>query len=214
MGMQHRLKETCGILLSALLIAACVSDDLDRDLGAKDDLAPGPVKSDGPQPGTDAIVADVVPAGDLEIAFDLEADAGSCGQQGQSCVDAPESCCAGLMCCGGVPVPQGKEFCGVTCPISDRNVKFNRRSVDARSVLKRLAQLPISEWTYANETSDVRHYGPMAQDFRAAFGLGADERFIATVDADGVALLAIQALSKEVAELRRELSVLKTSRCK
>jgi trimeric autotransporter adhesin len=32
----------------------------------------------------------------------------------------------------------------------------------------------------------------MAQDFHAAFDLGTDERHIATVDADGVALAAIQ----------------------
>ena len=34
----------------------------------------------------------------------------------------------------------------------------------------------------------------MAQDFRAAFGLGMDEKHIATIDEDGVALAAIQAL--------------------
>jgi hypothetical protein len=35
----------------------------------------------------------------------------------------------------------------------------------------------------------------MAQDFHAAFGLGADDKHIATVDADGVALAAIQGLN-------------------
>ena len=38
----------------------------------------------------------------------------------------------------------------------------------------------------------------MAQDFHAAFGLGTDERHIATVDADGVALAAIQGLNEKV----------------
>jgi hypothetical protein len=36
--------------------------------------------------------------------------------------------------------------------------------------------------------------GPMAQDFHAAFGLGEDPRYIGTLDADGVALAAIQGL--------------------
>jgi hypothetical protein len=36
--------------------------------------------------------------------------------------------------------------------------------------------------------------GPMAQDFRAAFGVGEDDRHISTVDAEGVALAAIQGL--------------------
>jgi len=37
--------------------------------------------------------------------------------------------------------------------------------------------------------------GPMAEAFHDAFGLGADERHIANVDADGVALAAIRGLS-------------------
>ena len=44
----------------------------------------------------------------------------------------------------------------------------------------------------------VRHLGPTSQDFRAAFNLGADDEHIAAVDADGVALAAIQALYGEV----------------
>ena len=38
----------------------------------------------------------------------------------------------------------------------------------------------------------------MAQDFYAAFGVGPDDKHIATVDADGVALAAIQGLDQEV----------------
>jgi len=38
----------------------------------------------------------------------------------------------------------------------------------------------------------------MAQDFYAAFGVGPDDRHIATVDADGVALAAIQGLNEKV----------------
>ncbi|MFZ6028863.1 MAG: hypothetical protein ACOYYS_14200, partial [Chloroflexota bacterium] len=39
-----------------------------------------------------------------------------------------------------------------------------------------------------------------AQDFYAAFGVGEDERHIATIDADGVALAAIQGLNELVDE--------------
>lgn len=46
----------------------------------------------------------------------------------------------------------------------------------------------------------VRHIGPMAQDFHAAFEVGEDDEHIATVDADGVALAAIQGLYRLVAE--------------
>lgn len=40
----------------------------------------------------------------------------------------------------------------------------------------------------------------MAQDFKAAFGLGETDTGIATVDADGVALAAIQGLNMKLEE--------------
>ncbi|HEY0548440.1 MAG TPA: hypothetical protein VGF13_02495 [Verrucomicrobiae bacterium] len=46
----------------------------------------------------------------------------------------------------------------------------------------------------------VRHIGPMAQDFRSAFAVGENDRTITTVDADGVALAAIQGLNQKVEE--------------
>jgi cell division protein FtsB len=49
----------------------------------------------------------------------------------------------------------------------------------------------------------------MAQDFHAAFSLGTDERHIATVDADGVALSAIQGLNQKLEETRAENAALK-----
>ncbi len=45
----------------------------------------------------------------------------------------------------------------------------------------------------------------MAQDFYAAFKLGEDSRHITTVDAEGVALAAIQALYKKVTDENKEL---------
>ncbi len=40
----------------------------------------------------------------------------------------------------------------------------------------------------------------MAQDFKAAFGLGETDKGICTVDADGVALAAIQGLNQKLTE--------------
>jgi len=80
---------------------------------------------------------------------------------------------------------------------SDRNLKENFESVDVQSVLERVAELPISRWNFRVD-SNVPHIGPMAQDFHAAFGVGPDDRHIATVDADGVALAAIQGLNTKV----------------
>jgi hypothetical protein len=73
-------------------------------------------------------------------------------------------------------------------------------------VLERVVELPIQQWRFKTEAEAVRHVGPMAQDFYAAFGLGEIPTAIATVDADGVALAAIQGLNRKVEELKTELS--------
>jgi hypothetical protein len=82
---------------------------------------------------------------------------------------------------------------------SDRNAKERFTPVNTRDVLKRLASIPISTWTYTN-AGGIRHIGPVAQDFAAAFAVGEDDKHIATVDADGVALAAIQGLNELVQE--------------
>lgn len=91
---------------------------------------------------------------------------------------------------------------------SDRNAKKDFRSVNVQEVLEKVAALPIQEWSYKADPAGSRHIGPVAQDFRAAFGLGADNKTIATVDADGVALAAIQALYRENLELKARLESL------
>ncbi len=58
--------------------------------------------------------------------------------------------------------------------------------------------IPILTWNYETQDGSIRHMGPIAQDFRAAFGLGSDDKHITTVDADGVALAAIQELYRMV----------------
>jgi trimeric autotransporter adhesin len=86
---------------------------------------------------------------------------------------------------------------------SDASRKEAFEAVDADEVLERLVRLPIRSWRYRDEAG-ARHLGPTAQDFHAAFGLGAGETAIATVDADGVAMLAVQALERRTRELREE----------
>jgi hypothetical protein len=92
---------------------------------------------------------------------------------------------------------------------SDRNVKRDFENVDVRDVLEKVTALSIQTWSYTNDASASRHLGPVAQDFQAAFGLGADDKSIATVDADGVALAAIQGLNQKLEESRRENASLK-----
>ena len=102
----------------------------------------------------------------------------------------------------GVEVLAGQ---GAWATYSDRNGKDIIGPVDARSVLDRLATIPVSIWRWKGERSENRHMGPMAQDFYAAFGLGADDRHIVTVDADGVALAAIQGLRDMLREKDAEI---------
>ena len=70
----------------------------------------------------------------------------------------------------------------------------------------RVMALPITEWSYLAEDPSVRHLGPMAQDFKQAFGLGYDDTTIFPLDASGVAMVAIQALHAENAALRERLA--------
>ena len=78
--------------------------------------------------------------------------------------------------------------------VSDRDLKDNFTPVDGQEVLASLAEMPIATWNYEAQDPSIRHMGPAAQDFSAAFGLGESETAISTVDADGVALAAIQGL--------------------
>jgi hypothetical protein len=78
--------------------------------------------------------------------------------------------------------------------LSDVNMKENFATVDGEELLERLRLVPITSWNYKTQDSKVRHIGPMAQDFAAAFNVGEDDRHIATIDPDGVALAGVQAL--------------------
>jgi len=123
-----------------------------------------------------------------------------CAGEGKSCTAS--SCCPGLHCCGGSPIATGDETCTAdACPVSDRNQKHAIVPVDTEAVLQKLGKLPVATWTY-NFENGVRHMGPMAQDFAAAFDVGATNRRIFTVDADGVALASIQALLHRMEKLQ------------
>jgi hypothetical protein len=72
-------------------------------------------------------------------------------------------------------------------------------------VLDQVSELPMSTWSYkSGKDGFARHIGPMAQDFQAAFDVGASDRSIFQIDADGVSLTAIQALDAKVDALETE----------
>ena len=93
--------------------------------------------------------------------------------------------------------------------LSDRNVKEDFAPVDAKQVLEKVAQMPVTTWNYIAQGKTIRHIGPMAQDFYAGFNVGEDERHITTIDEGGVALAAIQGLNMKLQEKDAEIQALK-----
>ena len=91
---------------------------------------------------------------------------------------------------------------------SARAAKTDVEPVDPESVLDSLADLPIYRWRF-DAVDDGPHLGPMADDFHDRFDLAGDGETIASVDADGVALAAIQGVlerhERESDRLRRQL---------
>jgi len=108
---------------------------------------------------------------------------------------------------GGASLAAGASAWGT---LSDRASKEHVALIDGRDVLHRLSTVPVATWNWKTQDDSVRHIGPMAQDFSAAFGVGEDERHISTVDADGVALAAIQGLNEIVTEQQQTIETLET----
>jgi hypothetical protein len=100
---------------------------------------------------------------------------------------------------------------------SDRNAKQDINPVTPSTILEKVSQLPVSEWSYKVDAA-TRHIGPMAQDFYSTFKIGTDDKHIAPIDEGGIALAAIQALNvklekqaAEIAQLRQELEQTKAA---
>ncbi|MBI3194455.1 MAG: tail fiber domain-containing protein [Ignavibacteriae bacterium] len=91
---------------------------------------------------------------------------------------------------------------------SDKNKKEHFVPVDGKVLLEKLSTLPISMWNYIGEENNVKHIGPMAQDFRAMFGLGNDDKSISTIDPAGIALATIQELNKQNQSLQARIEEL------
>ncbi len=94
---------------------------------------------------------------------------------------------------------------GAWSTLSDRSAKAGFEAIDPQAILKAISGLPISTWRYQSQAESIRHLGPLAQDFYAAFGLGEDARYISTVDADGVSLAAIQGLYQLVQQQQTQI---------
>lgn len=86
---------------------------------------------------------------------------------------------------------------------SSRAFKQAFSAVEPRALLDRVLALPLGRWQYLNAVAEGWHLGPAAEDFFDAFGLGASAQHITTVDANGVALAAVQGLAARIEETQR-----------
>ena len=93
---------------------------------------------------------------------------------------------------------------------SDKTKKENFKPVDGEDVLRKIQGLRLTSWNFiGHDPEKFRHYGPMAQDFFAAFGhdgvgkIGT-ETTINSGDIAGILMIAVQALEKRTAELKEK----------
>lgn len=92
---------------------------------------------------------------------------------------------------------------------SDVNIKENIAPIDPLAVLNEVLELPITTWNYKANCDEVRHMGPMAQDFYSHFGLNNSDTGITTIDTSGVALGAIQGMAQLIDQKNAEIEALK-----
>src|SRR5262249_23365376 len=94
--------------------------------------------------------------------------------------------------------------------VSDKTKKENFRPVDGEAVLEKIRGFELTSWNFiGHDPKEFRHYGPMAQDFFAAFGndgvgkIGTDTT-INSGDIAGILMIAVQALEKRTTELKQK----------
>src|SRR5215831_15875606 len=93
--------------------------------------------------------------------------------------------------------------------VSDKTKKENFQLVDGEEALGKIRGFELTSWNFiGHDPKEFRHYGPMAQDFFAAFGhdgvgqIGT-ETTINSGDIAGILMIAVQALEKRTAELKQ-----------
>ena len=102
---------------------------------------------------------------------------------------------------------------GATAALSDENLKQNFELVDAEHFIDRFLNLDVSWWNYKTAPEDqFRQIGPMAQDFKRAFGTHGSEKFINQLDADGVMMAGVKGLAIRNKKLEAQVAQLENER--
>ena len=117
----------------------------------------------------------------------------------------------------GAQIPSGGNSWST---ISDRRKKENFAPVNGEEFLSKIHSFNLTSWNYKGQDARIfRHYGPMAQDFYAAFGKDSygtvgNDTTINQADFEGVSFIAIQALERRTAAQAKEIEQLKAENVK
>jgi hypothetical protein len=95
---------------------------------------------------------------------------------------------------------------GALQQLSDVNSKEDFQPVSGASVLADIGRLSITKWRYKDDPVGYQHIGPTAQDFRAVFNVGSDEKSIAPLDVASVAVAGVKELHTMVADQQAQLA--------
>jgi len=118
---------------------------------------------------------------------------------------AAASAAAGVSGNTGCDLPAGS---GTFSCSSSRTIKTAFEAINAQSLLAGIRALPLSTWTYIEDTTGTRHLGPVAEDFFAQFGLGEGPSSIGAQDLASLGLVGVQALAERDEAHARELAAL------
>jgi hypothetical protein len=117
----------------------------------------------------------------------------------------------------GATLPANANSWGV---LSDSTKKERYMPADGESILNEFRSLRLGSWNYkCQDAATYRHYGPMAQEWFAAFGhddvgvIGNDTT-LASADVDGILCIAVKALEERTAELREKTAELEAVKSK
>lgn len=98
---------------------------------------------------------------------------------------------------------------GLWTNASSRTFKTAFKSLDGQEMLDRINSLSVESWQYKG--TQGRHIGPVAEDFSNIFKIGNisedgtnDDKYLASSDVAGVALLGVQELTKLIQDLAQK----------
>src|SRR5260370_195691 len=82
--------------------------------------------------------------------------------------------------------------------VGEGEVKGNVAGMEGKQGRAQGRAMRVTTGNYKQQAASIRHIGPMAQDFRAAFQVGEDDKHITEIDEGGVAFAAIQGLNQKL----------------